>query len=187
MPMGSSPVTRPVPTSQRLCRREAPGRAVEGEPGAPHVLYRTPDERLVWLSGLRSRRHEEVTAFLRGYTGFLIVDGFRGYQSLLTCERPVLAGIQQCCQHISRRAKQVAKLGPGGLQSWAKKVSDVLTEAHTAVEAAKARGGDALDPELLTGLRARYDAAVELGIIHNRLRDLGTATATTPATSWPPG
>jgi hypothetical protein len=150
-----------------------PGTAVgKAEPGSPHVLVtRTPDERLVWLSGLRSRRHEEVTAFLRGYTGFLIVDGFRGYQGLLTCEKPVLAGIQQCCQHIFRRAKQVGKLGPGGLQSWAKKVADVLKEAHTAVEAAKARGDGALDPGLLAGLRGRYDAAVEFGIAHNRLRD----------------
>jgi transposase len=125
----------------------------------------------VALSGLRSRRHEEVTAFLRGYTGFLIVDGFGGYQGLLTCERPVLAGIQQCCQHVFRRAKQVGKLGPGGLQSWAKKVTDVLNQAHTAVEAAKARGECALDPGLLAGLRARYDTAVEFGIIHNRHRD----------------
>lgn len=152
---------------------KVPGKAVEKvKPGAPHVLViRTPDERLVWLSGLHSRRHGEVTAFLRSYTGFLIVDGFRGYQTLLTCEKPVLAGIQQCCQHITRRGKQVGKLGPGGLQSWAGKVIDVLTQAHTAVEAAKARGERALDPVVLAGLRARYDAAVEFGITHNRHRD----------------
>ena len=127
-------------------------------------MIRTPDERLVWLSGLRSRRHEEVIAFLRGYKGFLIVDGFGGYQRLLTCQKPVLAGIQQCCQHIFRRAKQVSKLGPGGLQSWAKNVVEVLTEAHSAVQTAKARSEDALDPGLLAGLRARYDA-------HGRVRD----------------
>ena len=151
---------------------KAPGTAVEKvKPGAPHVLVvRTPDERLVWLSGLHSRRHAEVTAFLRSFTGFLIVDGFAGYQTLLTCQKPVLAGIQQCCQHITRRGKQVGKLGPGGLQSWAGKVITVLTEAHTAVEAAKSRGESALDPDLLAGLRARYDAAVEFGIVHNRHR-----------------
>ena len=126
------------------------------KPGAPHVLViRTPDERLVWLSGLHSRRHAEVTVFLRGYTGFLIVDGFRGYQTLLTCDKRVLAGIQQCCQHVFRRAKQVGKLGPGGLQSWAGKVSEVLKEAHTAVEAAKARGERALDPGLFFQAQAR--------------------------------
>jgi hypothetical protein len=46
----------------------------------------------------------------------------------------------------------------------------VLTEAHTAVEAARSRGEDALDPKLLADLRARYDAAVEFGITHNRHR-----------------
>jgi hypothetical protein len=40
---------------------KAPGTAAgKAEPGSPHVLVtRTPDERLVWLSGLRSRRHQE--------------------------------------------------------------------------------------------------------------------------------
>jgi hypothetical protein len=151
---------------------KVPGKGVEkAKAGSPHVLVvRTPDERLVWLSGLHSRRHADVTAFLRAYTGYLIVDGFRGYQTLLTGENPVLAGIQQCCQHVRRRGKGVAKLGPGNLQSWAKKVTDVLTEAHNAVDAAKARDHSALDPKLLTDLRARYDAAVEFGITHNRHR-----------------
>ena len=151
---------------------KAAGKAVEkAKPGSPHVLViRTPDERLLWLSGLHSRRYAEVTAFLRGYTGFLIVDGFGGYQSLVTGEKPVLAGIQQCCQHIRRRGKGVGKLGPGSLQSWTEKVTAALTEAHTAVEEAKARGETALDPQLLADLRARYDTAVEFGITHNRNR-----------------
>lgn len=170
---GQQASDEPTDPGKGTAVEKVPGKAVEKvKPGAPHVLViRTPDERLVWLSGLHSRRHAEVTVFLRGYTGFLIVDGFRGYQTLLTCDKRVLAGIQQCCQHVFRRAKQVGKLGPGGLQSWAGKVSEVLKEAHTAVEAAKARGERALDPGLLTGLRVRYDAAVEFGITHNRLRD----------------
>ena len=147
--MGRSPLTsRPTRAPARPSRR--PGQAVEAgkavekaKPGAPHVLViRTPDERLVWLSGLHSRRHADVTAFLRAYTGFLIVDGFRGYQTLLTCEKPVLAGIQQCCQHIARRGKGVGKLGPGSLQSWAKKVTDVLNRgAH------RGRGGQGPRPD----------------------------------------
>jgi hypothetical protein len=164
--------TAPAEQGGGTAVEKTPGPAVEKvKVGSPHVLViRTPDERLLWLSGLHSRRHAEVTAFLRAYTGFLIVDGFRGYQTLLTCDKPVLAGIQQCCQHVFRRGKQVGKLGPGGLQSWAGKVTSVLKEAHTAVEAAKSRGQTALDPKLLAGLRARYDAAVEFGITHNRNR-----------------
>ena len=45
-----------------------------------------------------------------------------------------------------------------------------LAQAHTAVEQAKSRGQTALEPKLQAGLRARYDAAVEFGITHNRHR-----------------
>ena len=172
-----------------------------GEPvGAPHVLVlRTPDERLVRLTAADSRRHADVVASLRTFTGYLIVDGFTGYQKLLpavtdpgaddcqdcaqTLADPagqdspaaavtgMLAGIQQCCQHITRRCKQVVKLGPGGLQSWASKITTVLGEAHAKVQTAKADGHTALDPQVLAGLRARYDDAVAVGITHNRHRD----------------
>ena len=172
-----------------------------GEPvGAPHVLVlRTPDERLVRLTASDSRRHADVVASLRTFTGYLIVDGFTGYQKLIPAvagpgaddcrdcaetvadpagqDGPVaaitgmLAGIQQCCQHITRRCKQVVKLGPGGLQSWASKIITVLGEAHTEVQAAKADGRTSLDPQVLAGLRARYEAAVAVGITHNRHRD----------------
>jgi molybdopterin-guanine dinucleotide biosynthesis protein len=172
-----------------------------GEPaGAPHVLVlRTPDERLVRLTASDSRRHADVVASLRTFTGYLIVDGFTGYQKLIPaagdpgaddCQdcaeaagdpagkdspagaiKGMLAGIQQCCQHITRRCKQVVKLGPGGLQSWASKIIAVLGEAHDKVQAAKTDGHDELDPQVLAGLRARYDEAVALGITHNRHRD----------------
>lgn len=173
-----------------------------GEPvGAPHVLVlRTPDERLVRLTAADSRRHADVVASLRTFTGYLIVDGFTGYQKLIPADPAdpgtddcqdcaekaadpagqdspagaitgMLAGIQQCCQHITRRCKQVVKLGPGGLQSWASKIITVLGEAHTKVQAAKADGNTSLDPQVLAGLRARYDAAVAVGITHNRHRD----------------
>src|SRR5664280_457832 len=35
-------------------------------------------------------------------------------------------GIQQCVQHVFRRCRAVAKLGPGGVQAWATKVRKVL-------------------------------------------------------------
>jgi len=144
-----------------------------------------------------------VVASLRTFTGYLIVDGFTGYQKLIpavsdpvsdpgaddcqdcvetvtavagqdspaTAVTGMLAGIQQCCQHITRRCKQVAKLGPGGLQSWASKIITVLGEAHTKVQATKAAGRTSLDPQVLAGLHARYEAAVTVGITHNRHRD----------------
>jgi hypothetical protein len=47
----------------------------------------------------------------------------------------------------------------------------ILHDAHRAVEDVRARGGTALAPEILAGLRERYDHAVSFGITHNRLRD----------------
>jgi len=137
--------------------------------GAPHVLIvRTPDGRLTWLQAIGSRRKAAVAAGIpAAFTGLLMTDGYTGYQHLLTR----LAGIQQCCQHIIRRCRAVTKLGPGGLQSWAGDVIELLREAHQAVEAARARGDTALDAEMLGKLRQRYDEAAAFGIIHNRLRD----------------
>ena len=138
-------------------------------PGTPHVLVnRTPDERLIWLQALGSRRKEDVTAGVPPlFTGFLITGGYKAYQRLL----PRLAGVQQCCQHVNRRCRAVTKLGPGGLQSWVADVISILREAHRAVEEARARGDTALDPEQLDKLRQRYDEAAAFGITHNRLRD----------------
>ena len=140
----------------------------EDDAGAPHVLViRTPRAGLTWLRALGSRQHAAITAILAFFTGFLISDGYGAYQELL----PDLAGIQQCCQHVIRRCRAVTKLGPGGLQSWAGDIIEILREAHQAVGEALARGDPALDAELLAKLRKRYDEAVAFGITHNRHRD----------------
>lgn len=47
------------------------------------MVLRTLEERLVWLTALDSRRHDEVAASLRTITGCLIVDGYGAYQKLL--------------------------------------------------------------------------------------------------------
>lgn len=142
-------------------------------PGSPHVMViRTPDERLVWLTGLTSRGYDTVIAALRTFTGHLIVDGYGAYQRLLAHAGGLLAGIQQCVQHIMRRCRAVAKLGPGGLQSWwTGKAIDALTDAHAEVQTAKARGQTTLRASRLAALRERYDQAIDSGIVHNRHRD----------------
>jgi transposase len=140
-----------------------------GAAGAPHVLIvRTPDGRLTFLQAIGSRRKGAIAAGLPPlFTGYLITDGYTGYQHLLSR----LAGIQQCAAHVIRRCRAVTKLGPGGLQSWAGDIITIMREAHQAVAAARARGDTTLDQQVLDGLRERYDAAVSSGIIHNRLRD----------------
>jgi len=137
--------------------------------GAPHVLItRTPDGRLTFLQAIGSRRKAAVAAGVpAAFAGYLITDGYTGYQHLLSR----LAGIQQCAAHVIRRCRAVTKLGPGGLQNWAAEVIAILRDAHQAVEAARARGDTALDQQAIDDLRKRYDTAVGAGIIHNRLRD----------------
>jgi transposase len=143
-----------------------------GQPvaGAAHVIViRTPDQRLVWYRAMGSRCKQAIKALgvLDGYRGYLVRDGYTGYQQFET----TLAGVQQCCQHIIRRLKGVAVLGPGGVQDWTHDVRAALTDAHHAVEQAKTRRQHTLDAQLLADLRARYDKAVESGRIHNRHRD----------------
>jgi Transposase IS66 family len=140
--------------------------------GSPHVLItRTPDGRLTFLQAIGSRRKGSVAiAVPPGFTGYLITDGYTGYQHLLTR----LAGIQQCAQHVIRRCRAVTKLGPGGLQNWAADVISVLRDAHAAVEEARARSSTALDQQVLDDLLERYDTAAAFGRTHNRLRDWDT-------------
>jgi hypothetical protein len=137
--------------------------------GAPHVLItRTPDGRLTFLQAIGSRRKDAIAAGLpASFTGYLITDGYTGYQHLLGR----LAGIQQCAAHVIRRCRAVTKLGPGSLQDWAGDIITILREARQAVTAARARGDTALDQRLLHGLRERYDTAAAFGTTHNRLRD----------------
>ncbi len=137
--------------------------------GAPHVLItRTPDGRLTFLQAMASRRKAALAAGLpAAFTGYLITDGYTGYQHLLS----QLASIQQCAAHVIRRCRAVTKLGPGGVQNWAGDIITILRDAHQAVEAARARGDTTLDQQILDDLSERYDTAVTSGIIHNRLRD----------------
>ena len=161
--------TAPQPAGQDEQDEADPEEKDKAASGAPHVLIvRTPDDRLTFLQAIGSRRKDAIAAGLPGaFDGALITDGYTGYQHLLGR----LAGIQQCCAHVIRRCRAVTKLGPGGLQSWAGDIIEILREAHQAVEAARARGDTVLDVEMLDKFRQRYDEAAAFGIIHNRLRD----------------
>jgi transposase IS66 family protein len=160
----------PVPSGEGPGQEQDPeDRHGTAAAGAPHVLItRTPDGRLTFLRALGSRRKGAIAAALPPlFTGYLITDGYTGYQHLLSR----LAGIQQCAAHVIRRCRAVTKLGPGGLQDWASDIITILREAHEAVTAARARRDTALDQQLLDGLRERYDKAAAFGTTHNRLRD----------------
>ena len=159
----------PAPAAGEQGPEEEDGTAAAG---APHVLItRTPDGRLTFLQAMASRKKTAIAAGLpAAFTGYLITDGYAGYQHLLSR----LAGIQQCAAHVIRRCRAVTKLGPGRVQDWAGDIIAVLREASAAVEAARARSDTALTPKTLGDLLERYDTAVKHGIIHNRLRDWDT-------------
>jgi transposase len=161
--------TAPQPAGQDKEEQAGPEDKDKAPAGAPHVLIvRTPDGLLTWLTAIASRRKAEVGGGIpAAFTGTLITDGYTGYQHLL----PRLAGIQQCCQHVIRRCRAVAGLGPGSLQSWAEDIIATLRDAHRAAEEARARSDTALDQQVLDDVRERYDKAVARAIIHNRLRD----------------
>jgi hypothetical protein len=121
--LGRSAAPQPAPEEDEKDPEEKAGTAA----GAPHVLIvRTPDERLTWLQAIASRRKAAIAAGIPGpFTGALITDGYAGYQHLL--DR--LAGIQQCCAHVIRRCRAVAKLGPGSLQSWSTPITSAASHS----------------------------------------------------------
>jgi len=141
----------------------------EPVPGAEHVItIRTPDERLVLLEAVSSRSSDAIKAVgvLNGWHGILVRDDYAGWAQF----DAQLTGVGQCGAHIIRHLQGVLDLHPQH-QAWAGQVQQILREANQAVHTAKDRRDTRLDPELLTGLRERYDHAVGWGIATNRHRD----------------
>jgi transposase len=172
----------PVNVPDKTAPRHAPGETGNSDPqekdgkdaaGAPHMLIvRTPNGRLTYLQATGSRRKDSAGGGIPPlFRGYLMTDGYTGYQHLLTR----IAGIQQCCRHVIRRARAVVKPGPGGARNRAGDIIAILREAHRAAGGARARGDTALDRQVLDDLRQRHDTAVRSGMIHNRLRDWDTA------------
>jgi hypothetical protein len=159
-----------------LCADETPANLIrnargDGQvlAGSPHVVtIRAPDQRLIWSGAARSRSAAAIKGLgvMDGYGGILVRDDYAGWAQF----DAQLAGVQQCCQHIFRHLKGVHELHPDW-QRRAEKVRQVLKEASAAGRAALASGRDAVDADLLAGLRERYDQEVAWGQTTNRLRD----------------
>jgi transposase len=161
---------------EALCADETPANVIRNTgpdgavvPGSPQVItIRTPGERLIWYAATPSRSSEAIKGLgaLDGYHGILVRDDYAGWAQF----DAQLTGVQQCCQHLSRHLKGVHALHPDW-QRWAEDARQVLKDAHCAVAGAVTAGQPALDPDLLAGLRERYDQAVHWGEITNRHRD----------------
>ncbi|MGH7867478.1 MAG: IS66 family transposase [Candidatus Dormibacteraceae bacterium] len=138
--------------------------------GAPHVLtVRTPDQRLIWYAALQSRSSQSIAmatlGILEEYSGYLVRDDYAGWYQF----DAQLAGVQQCAAHLIRHCR--AQIDLDSLQQqWAADVIEVLRQVAAIVEKAKAEKLAYLDSDILARLRARYDAAVQLGIDSNRDR-----------------
>ncbi|MBV9142018.1 MAG: IS66 family transposase [Pseudonocardiales bacterium] len=159
-----------------LCTDETPTNVISnstdahGQPaaGSPHaVTVRTPDARLVYYAPIGSRSKTALAGLgvLEGYAGYLVRDDYAGYHQF----DAQLAGVQQCAAHLIRHCKGVLELH-SAQQNWASEVITVLREAAAAVTEATTNNRDQLDPDLLAGLRRRYDHAVAWGITTNRHR-----------------
>jgi transposase len=140
-------------------------------PGSEHVVtIRTPDARLIWYRPIPSRSSQAIKALgvLDDWHGYLVRDDYRGWQQFDATLAG--AGAGQCGAHLIRHLQGVFDLHKQW-QAWAGQVQQILREANTEVQAAKATGASQLDPGLLAGLRARYDERVAWGIATNRHRD----------------
>ena len=102
--------TAPAPPGEDDGEKDPEEKDGKAAPGAPHVLItRTPDGRLTFLRAMASRRKAALAAGLpASFTGYLITDGYTGYQHLLTR----LAGIQQCCATSSAAAARSRNSAP---------------------------------------------------------------------------
>jgi hypothetical protein len=167
--LADEPVLGADETPVNVLARTTDPETGEAEDGAPHVLIvRPPDGKLTWLRAMSSRRAAAITAILSFFTGILITDGYTACQQMLAPDG--LTGIQQCAAHVIRRCRAVSKLGPESLQSWATDVIIILRQAHLACQDARSRGQPP-DPQVIAGLRERYDEAAAFGITHNRHQD----------------
>jgi transposase len=140
----------------------------ESVPGAEHVItIRTPGERLVLLSATGSRTKKAIKdiGVLDGWYGYLVRDDYKGWHQF----DADLAGVGQCGAHIIRHLQGVFDLHATH-QAWAGRVQDILRHANRAVTDAQAGGRHQLDPDLLAGLRERYDTEVAWGVSTNRCR-----------------
>jgi len=86
------------------------------------LITRTPDGRLTFLQAIASRRKGAIAAGLpAGFTGYLITDGYTGYQHLLGSG---LARIQQCAAHYPDTAVMPIP-GPPVLAGGGERVLDI--------------------------------------------------------------
>ncbi|MEU8252361.1 IS66 family transposase [Nonomuraea sp. NPDC048916] len=151
---------------------ETPARVAGDDDDRLLYVYTARADRLLWFGAADNRGHDALDGFeiLPGYPGTLVRDDYAGYAKY----DKDLAAVQLCCAHLLRSLRGIGELDPDGSRvqrCWTEPVMSALTDAKAAIAKARADGATALDPDLLDGLRARYDQAVAWGIATNTHRD----------------
>jgi transposase len=150
--------------------------AASSEPDCynPHVYtvrtmgaYTRGGADLVWYGAAGDRTKASISGFgiLDGFRGVLVRDDFGGYVSY----DADLAGVQQCLAHLLRYLDDAHAIDTD-VQAWARQVADALRLAIHEVNTARVADRTAVDSELLTRLRRRYDQGVAVGISTNLSR-----------------
>ena len=140
----------------------------------PHVYtvrtmgaYTRGGADLVWYGAAGDRTKASISGFgiLDDFRGVLVRDDFGGYLSY----DQDLAGVQQCLAHMIRYLDDAYAIDTDA-QAWAKQVADALHVAIHEVNTARAADRTAVETELLTRLRRRFDHGVAVGISTNLSR-----------------
>ncbi len=151
---------------------ETPARVAADDNDRLLYIYTARAAKLVWFGAADNRGHTALDGFaiLPGYRGTLVRDDYTAYAKY----DKQLTAVQLCCAHILRSLRGIGELDtdPYRIQrTWTEPATAALLDAKAAVDKARAGGATALDPQLLAGLRDRYDHAVAWGIATNQHRD----------------
>ena len=151
---------------------ETPARVAGDDADRLLYIYTARAGKLTWFGAADNRGHTALDGFgiLPGYTGTLVRDDYGAYAKY----SKHLAAVQLCCAHLLRALRGIGELDQDPYKTqrcWTEPVAQALTDAKAAVTKARDHGATALDPDLLSDLRQRYDKAVAWGIATNQHRD----------------
>jgi transposase len=154
---------------------ETPARVAGDDTDRLLYIYTARADKLLWFGAADNRGHTALDGFdiLPGFRGTLVRDDYAGYAKY---DRQLTA-VQLCCAHLLRSLRGIGELDtdPYRIQrTWTDPAAHALLDAKAAVDKARAAGATALDPDVLAGLRARYDQAVAWGIATNQHREWPT-------------
>jgi transposase len=154
---------------------ETPARVAGDDADRLLYIYTARAGKLIWFGAADNRGHTALDGFniLPGFCGTLVRDDYAGYAKY----DKQLTAVQLCCAHLLRSLRGIGELDtdPYRIQrTWTDPAATALLDAKAAVDKARAGGATALDPDVLAGLRTRYDQAVAWGIVTNQHRDWPT-------------